>query len=201
MSDSRTHGYVRVSTKEQNEERQVNELREYGILDRDIYIDKVSGKTFDRPEYQKLLNVLREDDLLVIPSIDRLGRNYTEVQEQFKYITYELGANIKVLDMSLLDTSIDKSDIDRRFIADLVLQILCIAVHKICYAHKSIMNRKLGEPDKTGNKSKNTGYNNQPNVFNQLIKSASCFHGASSSAVSADAFIRASRFIFPSALA
>ncbi len=130
MNDMRIHGYVRVSTKEQNEERQKNALQAVGIDRRDIYIDKVSGKTFDRPEYQKMLNVIRNGDLLVIPSIDRLGRNYVEIQEQWRYITNELGADIQVLDMPLLDTRAEKDTIDSRFVSDLVLQILSYVAAK-----------------------------------------------------------------------
>lgn len=124
MTDTRTHGYARVSTKEQNEARQINALKEFGIIERDIYVDKVSGKSFDRPEYQRLLNVIRKGDLVVVLSLDRLGRNYTEVQEQWRYITKELGADIKVLDMPLLDTRTSGDNIDSRFVSDLVLQIL-----------------------------------------------------------------------------
>ena len=83
-----------------------------------------SGKSFDRPEYQRLLNVIRKGDLVVVLSLDRLGRNYTEVQEQWRYITTELGADIKVLDMPLLDTRTSGDNIDSRFVSDLVLQIL-----------------------------------------------------------------------------
>ena len=128
--DMRIHGYARVSTKEQNEARQITALKEAGVADRDIYIDKVSGKSFDRPEYQRLLNVIREGDLVVVLSLDRLGRNYTEVQEQWRYITDELGADIKVLDMPLLDTRANKDTIDSRFVSDLVLQILSYVAAK-----------------------------------------------------------------------
>lgn len=130
MTDIRVHGYARVSSKDQNEARQITELKALGISDRDIYVDKLSGKNFDRPEYQRLLNTIRKGDLVVVVSIDRLGRNYTEVQEQWRHITSELGANIKVLDMPLLDTSIDKNDIDSRFVSDLVLQILSYVAQK-----------------------------------------------------------------------
>ena len=130
MADTRIHGYARVSSKEQNEARQINALKELGISDRDIYLDKVSGKSFDRPAYNRLLNSVREGDLVVVLSIDRLGRNYTEVQEQWRYITNELGANIKVIDMPLLDTSVNEKDIDSRFISDLVLQILSYVAQK-----------------------------------------------------------------------
>ena len=128
--EARVHGYVRVSTKEQNEARQISALKEQGITERDIYIDKVSGKSFDRPEYQRLLNAIRKGDLVVILSIDRLGRNYTEVQEQWRHITSELGADIKVLDMPLLDTRANKDTIDSRFVSDLVLQILSYVAAK-----------------------------------------------------------------------
>lgn len=128
--ETRIHGYARVSTKEQNEARQINALKEFGISERDIYIDKISGKSFDRPEYQRLLNVIRKGDLVVILSLDRLGRNYTEVQEQWRYITNDLGADIKVLDMPLLDTTVNKDTIDSRFISDLVLQILSYVAAK-----------------------------------------------------------------------
>jgi len=130
MNDTRVHGYVRISTSEQNEARQLKALREQGIVDRDIYIDKVSGKSFNRPSYQRLLNVIRNGDLVVILSIDRLGRDYSEVQEQWRYITQEIGANIKVLDMPLLDTTTDPNNLDNRFIADLVLQILSYVAQK-----------------------------------------------------------------------
>ena len=128
--DMRIHGYARVSTKEQNEARQINALREFGISDRDIYVDKISGKSFDRPEYQRLLNVIRKGDLLVVLSLDRLGRNYTEVQEQWRHITNDLGADIKILDMPLLDTRTNKDTIDSKFVADLVLQILSYVAEK-----------------------------------------------------------------------
>ncbi len=130
MTDIRIHGYARVSTKEQNEARQINALKEYGISERDIYVDKISGKSFNRPEYQRLLNVIRKGDLVVVLSIDRLGRNYTEIQEQWRYITSELGADIKVLDMPLLDTRTNCDNIDTRFVSDLVLQILSYVAAK-----------------------------------------------------------------------
>ena len=130
MTDTRIHGYIRVSSKEQNEARQISALKEHGVADRDMYIDKVSGKDFDRPEYKRLLNVVRPGDLIVILSIDRLGRDYSEVQKQWKHITQELGAHIKVIDMPLLDTSTNPQNIDNKFIADLVLQILSYVAQK-----------------------------------------------------------------------
>lgn len=130
MEDIRIHGYARVSSKDQNESRQVAALRDFGVLDRDIYIDKATGRDFNRQEYQRLLNYIRKGDLLVIASIDRLGRNYSEIQEQWRYITKELGADIKVLDMPLLDTRIKEDSIDSRFVSDLVLQILSYVAEK-----------------------------------------------------------------------
>ena len=124
MADIRIHGYVRVSSKDQNEARQIAALKEFGVQDRDIYIDKQSGKDFNRIEYQRMLNCIRKGDLLVVLSIDRLGRNYTEIQEQWRYITGTLNADIKVLDMPLLDTRANGDTIDSRFVSDLTLQIL-----------------------------------------------------------------------------
>ena len=115
------YGYVRVSTREQNEERQVIAMRDFGV-DR-IYMDKQSGKDFDRPQYQKLLRKLKKDDVLVIKSIDRLGRNYDEVLEQWRCITKEKQAAIVVLDMPLLDTRQNR-DLTGTLIADIVLQLL-----------------------------------------------------------------------------
>ena len=128
--EQRIHGYARVSSKDQNEARQLIQLKEYGVSDRDIYIDKQSGKDFNRSEYQRLLNVIRKGDLVVVSSIDRLGRNYSEVQEQWRHITNELGADIKVLDLPLLDTRVNGDNIDNKFIADLVLQILSYVAQK-----------------------------------------------------------------------
>ncbi len=98
------YGYARVSTKEQNELRQLIALREFGLTDRAIFVDKQSGKDFDRRSYQRLLRKLKDGDTLVIKSIDRLGRNYEEILEQWRIITKEKGAAIVVLDMPLLDT-------------------------------------------------------------------------------------------------
>lgn len=123
-------GYVRVSSADQNEERQLKELKNAGVDDRNIYIDKKSGKNFERESYKAMINRLREGDLVVILSLDRLGRNYAEIQEQWSYITQNIKADIKVLDMPLLDTSTATENLDKRFIADLVLQILCYTAEK-----------------------------------------------------------------------
>ena len=117
------YGYVRVSTREQNEERQVIAMHEFGIEDKLIYTDKQSGKNFERPQYKKLLKKLKPDDTLVIKSIDRLGRNYEEILEQWRIITKEKRAAIVVLDMPLLDTR-QSRDLTGTLIADIVLQLL-----------------------------------------------------------------------------
>lgn len=130
MNEIRIHGYARVSSREQNEERQIKAFKDFGINDRDIYIDKESGKDFNRQEYKRLINCIRKGDLLVIHSIDRLGRNYSEIMEQWRLITNELQADILVLDMPLLDTRTKGNSLDSRFVADLVLQILSYVAEK-----------------------------------------------------------------------
>jgi len=117
------YGYARVSTKEQNEERQLLALREFGIEKKNIFIDKQSGKDFERPNYKRLMKKLKHDDTLVIKSIDRLGRNYDEILEQWRVITKEKRAAIVVLDMPLLDTR-QSRDLTGTLIADIVLQLL-----------------------------------------------------------------------------
>lgn len=119
------YGYVRVSSKDQCEERQLIAMREFGVPEKNIYTDKLSGKDFERPRYKRLLRRLRPGDVVVIKSIDRLGRNYEEIQEQWRCITKEKRADIVVLDMPLLDTRQKAEDLTGTFIADLVLQILC----------------------------------------------------------------------------
>ncbi len=116
-----TYGYIRVSSADQNEARQLAALRERGV--RRIYLDKQSGKDFNRPQYRALLERLRSGDLLYVMSIDRLGRNYQEIQDQWRVLTREIGADICILDMPLLDTR-NGRDLMGTFIADLVLQIL-----------------------------------------------------------------------------
>lgn len=115
-------GYVRVSTKEQNEARQIQSMQEAGV-DK-IYMDKQSGKDFDRPEYQKMLSELKEGDIVVLHSLDRLGRNYDCIIEEWHKITKTVKADIIVLDMPLLDTTARGNDLTGNFVADMVLQIL-----------------------------------------------------------------------------
>ena len=120
---NKVFGYARVSNKEQNEERQLSAFQKFGIDERDIYVDKQSGKDFNRKEYLTLKNILRENDLLVIKSIDRLGRNYDMIVNEWKDITKNIKADIVVIDMPLLDTRKNK-DLLGTFISDIVLQIL-----------------------------------------------------------------------------
>ncbi len=121
-----TYGYARVSSTEQNDDRQKIALHEQGIPDENIFLDRQSGKDFNRPQYRRLLKKLRPGDLLCVLSIDRLGRNYEEIQQQWRLLAKELNVDICVLDMPLLDTRQGK-DLMGTFIADLVLQILSFA--------------------------------------------------------------------------
>lgn len=117
------YGYIRVSTREQNEQRQLVAMREFGIPQNRIYMDKQSGKDFERKNYKKMVRKLKKDDTLVVKSIDRLGRNYDEILEQWRMITKEKQAAIVVLDMPLLDTR-QSRDLTGTLIADIVLQLL-----------------------------------------------------------------------------
>lgn len=117
------YGYARVSTKDQNEQRQVVALEEFGLNRKQIFVDKQSGKDFERANYRKLVRRLKEGDTLIVKSIDRLGRNYNEILEQWRIITKEKGAAIVVLDMPLLDTRRNR-DLIGTLIADIVLQLL-----------------------------------------------------------------------------
>ena len=118
------YAYIRVSTKHQNIDRQYEEIKTLDIDDKYIYIDRESGKDFDRTKYQKLIKKLKKDDLLIIKSIDRLGRNYHMILEEWARITKTIGADIKVLDMPLLDTRIEGKNLVGKFISDIVLQVL-----------------------------------------------------------------------------
>ena len=117
------YGYARVSSTDQNEDRQLDAMQEVGVPEKNIYLDKQSGKDFERPQYKKLVKKLQPGDLLYILSIDRLGRNYEEIQKHWRILTKESGVDICVIDMPLLDTRNGK-DLMGTFIADLVLQIL-----------------------------------------------------------------------------
>ena len=136
------YGYGRVSTRDQNEQRQISAFLAEGIKERNIFIDKISGKNFNRPNYNLLIGtdqsagLLREGDLLVLLSLDRFGRNYTEIKTEWDRITNQIKADIKVLDIPLLNTSIgqaaDQNDpvLEKKFVRDLVFQILCYVSEK-----------------------------------------------------------------------
>lgn len=118
------YAYARVSSKDQNLDRQINEFKAYGITTKNIYSDKESGKNFDRTNYQRLRKKLKKGDLLVVKSIDRLGRNYDMIIEEWSYLTKIIKCDITVLDMDLLDTRTDKNNLIGKFVSDIVLQIL-----------------------------------------------------------------------------
>ena len=189
-------GYVRVSSKEQNEDRQLIAFKDFGIDERDIYIDKQSGKDFNREQYNILKHILRENDVLVIKSIDRLGRNYNMIIDEWKDITKNIKADIVVLDMPLLDTRNNK-DLLGTFISDLILQILSYVAEqertfirqrqKEGIAAAKNNNVKFGRPkiekpqnfDIVGNKWKNKEIKTKeaieilglkPNTFYNLVK-------------------------------
>jgi DNA invertase Pin-like site-specific DNA recombinase len=122
-------GYIRVSSKDQNIDRQLNEMLELGINERDIFIDKESGKNFNRPQYKALKQCLRGGDLLYIKSIDRFGRNSKEIKKEWEIITSEIKADIRVIDMPLLDTTQHKDTLGT-FVSDLVLQVLSFVAEK-----------------------------------------------------------------------
>lgn len=122
-NDTNTYGYVRVSSTDQNEDRQMQAMQEKSVLKKNIYVDKQSGKDFNRPQYQKMVRKMKSGDLLYVLSIDRLGRNYEEIQQQWRVLTKDIGIDVWVIDMPLLDTRKGKDHIGM-FIADLVLQFL-----------------------------------------------------------------------------
>jgi DNA invertase Pin-like site-specific DNA recombinase len=125
MEDIRTFGYVRVSTKEQHEDRQLIAMQEFGVAEECVYRDKQSGKDFDRPGFQALMSQIRQGDVLVVKSIDRLGRDYQEILNHWRIITKERQCAIVVLDMPMLDTrEKENRDLTGTFVADLVLNIL-----------------------------------------------------------------------------
>ena len=122
--DVNIYGYVRVSSKDQNESRQLIAMAGFPVKPQKIFMDKLSGKDFNRPQYKKMLRLIRPGDVVLIKSIDRLGRDYEEIQNQWRIITKEKRANIVVIDMPLLETRQKANDLTGTFIADLVLQIL-----------------------------------------------------------------------------
>ena len=137
---TKTFAYCRVSTNEQNEDRQVKTMLDLGINERDIFIDKCSGKNFERPQYQALKIQLRKGDILVVKSIDRLGRNYKQICDEWREITNDIKANIKVLDMPLLDTTRTDGLIGE-VISDIVLQLLSYVAEQ----ERSFINQRQSE--------------------------------------------------------
>lgn len=133
------YGYVRVSSKDQNPVRQVEAMLETGIRKENIFVDKISGKNFQRPAYRDLMKKLKAGDVLYIKSIDRLGRNYQEILEEWRKIAKEIKANIVVIDMPLLNTTSCNGDLTGTFVADLVLQILAYVAET---EHSFIKNRQ-----------------------------------------------------------
>lgn len=129
MAENISFGYIRVSTKDQNEARQVEKMKELGVDERHIFTDKESGKDFNREQYQAMVTMLRKGDLVYVSSIDRLGRNYNEILNQWSIITREKEADIVVLDMPLLDTRNDR-DLTGTLISDIVLQLLSYVAQK-----------------------------------------------------------------------
>jgi len=134
------YGYIRVSTREQNEDRQLIAMQEMSVPKRNIFMDKQSGKDFNRPQYQRLIKKLKPDDLLYIKSIDRLGRNYEEIQRQWRILTKEKRIDIVVLDMPLLDTRRGK-DLMGTFLSDIVLQVLSFVAEN----ERDIIRRRQAE--------------------------------------------------------
>lgn len=120
---AKTYGYIRVSTREQNEDRQLVALSAFDIPPENLFMDKLSGKDFNRPAYRRMMKKLKPGDLIIVKSIDRLGRNYDEILEQWRFITKQKVADIRVIDIPLLDTSIHR-DLTGTLIADIVLQLL-----------------------------------------------------------------------------
>jgi DNA invertase Pin-like site-specific DNA recombinase len=162
------YGYIRVSSKEQHEDRQILAMSELRIPPSNIFTDKQSGKDFDRPAYKNLIERLKNGDLLYIKSIDRLGRNYDEIQHQWRILTKEKGVDIAVIDMPLLDTRLNK-DLMGTFIADLVLQILSFVAQN----ERDTIRQRQAEGIAAA-KAKGTKFGRPtkptPNNFDELVK-------------------------------
>lgn len=159
-------GYVRVSSADQNEDRQLQALKNEGIDE--IYMDKISGKNFDRPGYLKMLETIEQGDLLVVLSIDRLGRNYQDIQEQWQHLTRTIKADVKVIDMPLLDTRLDH-DLMGTFIADLVLQILSFVAQSERESIRKRQAQELRLPD-----SEASRLDGRENRFRIILMNFSC---------------------------
>lgn len=155
--NERLVGYARCSTREQNPDRQIIALRGFGVSENDIVVEMMSGKNFQRPVYQALVKRLKPGDTLVVDSLDRLGRDRNAVVEEWRYITKELGANIVVLDMPLLDTRKKDRDLTASFVADLVLQILSYVSEK-----ERLLNRERQSAGIAAAKARGVKFGNRP---------------------------------------
>ncbi|MCC2380955.1 recombinase family protein [Bacillus wiedmannii] len=161
--NQKTFAYIRVSTKEQNEMRQKQAMLDLGVDERDIFIDKQTGKNFDRPQYKIMKQCLRSGDLLLLHSIDRFGRNSREIRNEWEYITQTIGADIRVLDMPLLDTTQHK-DLLGTFVSELVLQVLAFV------SQKEIENTKKRQSEGIAIAKKNGVYLGRPKVNLSTMK-------------------------------
>lgn len=160
------YAYVRVSTKEQNIDRQILALESYKIPKKNIYCDYQSGKNFERPAYQKLIRKLKKGDLLIIKSIDRLGRNYNEILTQWQYITKEIKADILVLDMDLLDTRKKSGNLTGTLISDLVLQIFAY----VAQTEREITHQRQAEGIAAAKKKKESDSEDLNIQYHQIFK-------------------------------
>lgn len=167
--ENKTFSYLRTSSKEQNIDRQLEAIKSFNIDERDIFIDKQSGKDFNREQYMLLKKALREDDLLVIKSIDRLGRNYTQILQEWSDITKNIKANIVVIDMPLLDTRNKDNGLLGTFISDIVLQILSYVAEQ----ERSFIKQRQSEGIATA-KLKGTKFGRpkieKPQNFDEVVK-------------------------------
>ena len=168
------YAYIRVSTKEQNIDRQLVALEPYRIPERNIYCDYQSGKDFDRPAYKKLLGKLKRGDLLIVKSIDRLGRNYNEILVQWQNITIDIGADILVLDMELLDTREKNGSLTGTLIADLVLQVMAYFAQT---ERESIHQRQAEGNAAAKSKGKHLGRKPEPLPIGFECICARCYSG------------------------
>ena len=162
------YGYARVSTRDQNVDRQISALKNAGVEQENIFIDKTSGKNFNRPSYKKLLSTAQRNDIIIIKSIDRLGRDYEEIQTEWKEITKTRGIDIKVLDMPLLDTTYCK-DILGTFISDLVFQVLSFEAEQERAFIKQRQKEGIAEAKKKGIKFRRPR-KPLPDNFDELYK-------------------------------
>ena len=139
--EGNVYGYVRISTTQQNVDRQMVAMEQYGVRPSNIFVEKFSGKNFNRPVYKQMIRMIRRGDIIVIHSLDRLGRNYQEMQDQWRLLTQEIGVGIHVLSMPLLNNSADPEDLLSRFITDLMLQVLSFAAEN---ERTSLLSRQKG---------------------------------------------------------